>query len=77
MRRRELERRLHRIGRRLERHGGNHDHWTYGQQTLPTLHHREIDEKVATATVGDAAPTGAILPQRARVNLLPRTRHTW
>ena len=64
MRRRELERRLNRIGWRLERHGGNHDIWTDGHRSLPIPRHREIDEKVAKAILRGAGSAAADRPER-------------
>lgn len=64
MRRRKLERELNRIGWRLERHGGNHDIWTDGHETVTIPRHREIEEELAKAILRDAERGSAGRPQR-------------
>ena len=59
MRRRELERKLNRVGWRLERHGGSHDIWSDGHRTLIIPRHREIDNQLAKAILRSAELAGA------------------
>ena len=47
MKKRELERKLIRLGWWLKRQGGNHEVWTNGQDTEPVPRHREIREGLA------------------------------
>lgn len=47
MKRRELERKLSRAGWWFERHGGNHDIWTNGDESEAVPRHVEIHELLA------------------------------
>lgn len=47
MKKRELEQKLSKAGWWLERHGGNHDIWTNGEETEPVPRHPEIHELLA------------------------------
>jgi mRNA interferase HicA len=48
MKRRDLEKRLARLGWRFARHGARHDVWTKGEREIPIPRHNEINEYTAT-----------------------------
>ncbi len=43
----DLERELRKLGWCLQRHGGSHDYWTYGQIHESVPRHNEINENLA------------------------------
>ena len=47
MKRAALEKKLHKFGWYLKRHGGNHDIWTNGEHTEPIPRYPEIVEVLA------------------------------
>lgn len=47
MKKRDLEKKLKKLGWRLHRHGSNHDVWTNGQVSEPIPRHSEINELLA------------------------------
>jgi mRNA interferase HicA len=47
MKRTEIEKKLHKLGWYLKRHGGNHDIWTNGEMFEPVPRHPEIAEMFA------------------------------
>jgi len=56
MKRRELEKRLHRIGWKLTRHGGDHDVWAHPdhRRLVYVPRHREVHERLAKAILAEA-----------------------
>jgi predicted RNA binding protein YcfA (HicA-like mRNA interferase family) len=54
MKRRELEKRLRKLGWRLSRPGGKHDIWTDGEQEIAVPRHNEINEYTAKAIIKEA-----------------------
>lgn len=47
MKKRDIEKRLRKLGWKLARHGGNHDIWTNGVETVEIPRHREVNEFTA------------------------------
>ena len=47
MKRKELEKKLKKLGWWLKRHGGNHDIWTNGEDEEPIPRHGEVVEILA------------------------------
>jgi len=47
MKKRDLERKLKKLGWRLKRQGSNHEVWTNGEMTEPVPRHNEIGETLA------------------------------
>ena len=54
MKRRELEKRLQKLGWRLDRHGHKHDIWTNGEYEIAIPRHNEIHEYTAKAILKEA-----------------------
>jgi mRNA interferase HicA len=54
MKRRELEKRLGRLGWRFRRHGSRHDVWGRGEAELVVPRHAEINEYTARAILCEA-----------------------
>jgi len=54
VKRRELERRLTKLGWWRLRHGGRHDVWTDGEREEPIPRHREIEEWLARSILKKA-----------------------
>jgi len=55
MKRRELEKRLRKLGWKLARHGRRHDIWTNGESELTVPRHNEVNEYTALAILKEAA----------------------
>lgn len=55
MRRRELESKLSDLGWRFLGHGGGHDIWARGEETIPVPRHTEINENLARSILRRAA----------------------
>lgn len=54
MKRRELEKRLQKLGFKLNRHGCRHDIWTNGEYEIAVPRHHEINEYTAKAILKEA-----------------------
>lgn len=54
MKRRELEKRLKKLGWHFLRHGGKHDIWTDGIRQEPIPRHAEINERLAQSILRKA-----------------------
>jgi len=54
MKRRELERRLRKLGWRRSRHGKKHDVWTDGEKEEAVPRHAEINENLARKILKNA-----------------------
>ncbi len=54
MKKRDLEKHLHRLGWWLKRQGGNHEVWTNGEETEPVPRHAEINELLAKKILNKA-----------------------
>lgn len=54
MKKRDLEKRLSKLGWELERHGGKHDYWTNGQLHEAVPRHNEINEMLAKKIIKTA-----------------------
>ena len=54
MKRRELEKRLQKLGWKLDRHGSRHDIWTNGEYEIAIPRHNEINEYTAKAILKEA-----------------------
>ena len=54
MKRKELEKRLQRLGWKLDRHGRRHDIWTNGEYEIAVPQHNEINEYTAKAILKEA-----------------------
>lgn len=54
MKRRELEKRLQKLGWKLDRHGRKHDIWTCGEREIAIPRHSEINEYTAKAILKEA-----------------------
>jgi len=55
VKRRELESKLSDLGWRFLRHGGSHDIWARGEETIPVPRHAEINENLARSILKRAA----------------------
>lgn len=47
MKKRDIEKRLRKLRWKLARHGGSHDIWTNGMETVQIPRHREVNEFTA------------------------------
>ena len=47
VKKRELEKKLRALGWRFSKHGGEHDHWTNGNEFQSVPRHAEINENLA------------------------------
>ena len=47
VKRRDLESKLRELGWEFLRHGGSHDVWSRGEETMPVPRHNEINENLA------------------------------
>ncbi|RLB57385.1 MAG: toxin-antitoxin system, toxin component, HicA family protein [Deltaproteobacteria bacterium] len=54
MKRKELEKRLRKLGWRFLKHGGKHDVWTDGERLEYIPRHREISERLARSILRKA-----------------------
>jgi predicted RNA binding protein YcfA (HicA-like mRNA interferase family) len=54
MKRRELEKRLQKLGWKLNRNGRRHDIWTNGEYEIAVPRHNEINEYTAKAILKEA-----------------------
>ncbi|MBM4356302.1 MAG: addiction module toxin, HicA family, partial [Deltaproteobacteria bacterium] len=54
MKRRELERRLRKLGWQLLRHGSRHDLWGKGEREVVVPRHSEINEHTARSILAEA-----------------------
>jgi len=54
MKRKELEKRLQRLGWKLDRHERRHDIWTNGEYEIAVPRHNEINEYTAKAILKEA-----------------------
>ncbi len=54
MKRKELEKRLQRLGWKLDRHGYRHDIWTNGEYEIAVPRHNEINDYTAKAILKEA-----------------------
>jgi len=54
MKKKDVEKRLRKLGWRLERHGANHDIWTDGEAMVAVPRHREINEITARSLIKKA-----------------------
>jgi len=54
MKRRELEKRLQKLGWKLDRHGRRPDIWTNGEHEIAVPRHNEINEYTAKAILKEA-----------------------
>lgn len=54
MKKRDLERQLSELGWWFERHGGNHDIWTNGEDQESVPRHNEVDEWLAKKIIKNA-----------------------
>ncbi len=54
MKRRELERRLMKLGWQLLRHGRRHDLWAKGEREVAVPRHSEINEHTARSILAEA-----------------------
>ena len=54
MKRRELEKRLQKLGFKLDRHGRRQDIWTNGDYEIAMPRHNEINEYTAKAILKEA-----------------------
>jgi len=54
VKRRELEKKLQKLGWKLDRHGGKHDIWTNGEYEIAVPRHNEINEYTAKAILKEA-----------------------
>lgn len=54
MKRRDLEKKLRRLGWQLVRHGRKHDVWAQGERELVVPRHVEINEYTARAIIREA-----------------------
>jgi predicted RNA binding protein YcfA (HicA-like mRNA interferase family) len=54
VKRRELEKKMQKLGWRLDRHGQKHDIWTNGEYEIAVPRHNEINEYTAKAILKEA-----------------------
>lgn len=54
VKRRDLESKLRELGWEFLRHGGNHDIWALGEDTIPVPRHNEINENLARSILKKA-----------------------
>lgn len=54
MKRRDLEKRLKKLGWKLSRHGRKHDIWTNGERDIAIPRHNEINDYTANAILKEA-----------------------
>jgi mRNA interferase HicA len=54
VKRRELEKRLKKMGWQASRHGRKHDIWTDGEREIAVPRHKEINEYTAKAILKEA-----------------------
>lgn len=54
MKKRDLEKKLKKAGWWLDRHGGNHDIWTNGNNTTQVPRHSDVNELLAKSIVKEA-----------------------
>ncbi len=54
MKKKDLEKKLKKVGWWLDRHGGNHDIWTNGSDTNQVPRHAEVNEFLARSILKEA-----------------------